>query len=189
MLLLPHAYWANSEWVILSIESKVQDDDSPHQISELYLVIFCSKNWEKFKIQFCISWFIIQKIGTLAADQKKHTFLILLLLKMSYSTRKERWLIYSKNRTYLDGFQMDLCFLDNVCFFFASIQFLLLQVNDNMWEVQWPDHNYKFSCSGFCSMQLSALLVMHHNSSKVRVLQVSTNVKVKISPLKSAKRI
>jgi hypothetical protein len=26
--------------VMLSIESKVQDDDSPHQISELYLVIF-----------------------------------------------------------------------------------------------------------------------------------------------------
>jgi hypothetical protein len=27
--------WANSELVILSIESEVQDDDSPHQISEL----------------------------------------------------------------------------------------------------------------------------------------------------------
>jgi hypothetical protein len=27
--------WANSELVILSIESEVQDDDSPHQISKL----------------------------------------------------------------------------------------------------------------------------------------------------------
>lgn len=66
----------------------------------------------------------MQEIGTLVADQKKHTFLILLFLKMSYSTRKERWFIYSKNRTYLDGFQMDLCFLDNVCFFFALIPFV-----------------------------------------------------------------
>jgi hypothetical protein len=30
-----HVDWANSELVILSIESEVQDDDSPHQISEL----------------------------------------------------------------------------------------------------------------------------------------------------------
>ncbi len=66
----------------------------------------------------------MQEIGTLVADQKKHTFLILLFLKMSYSTRKERWFIYSKTRTYLDGFIMDLCFLDNVCFFFASIPFV-----------------------------------------------------------------